>query len=367
MTKSCDLKGQQKLFFLNQNRASSCCKALPESLDHFESLDHLLAHWQQEAVDLDQGLSVTSCDVCWRKESQGQLSFRQMSRPVSNNWIELYVDNACNQMCSYCSPKFSTTWETSIQQHGPFKAISKTARQNLEILPTVNDTQPWLTALRQHIAQQPVNSVTVKLLGGEPLMQIKQLETLIEFNIDRVAQLRINTNLNPPNNKFLLWILQRVPAHRLFFDVSIDATPEFNHVPRAGFRADAFGQNLDMIRRAGIPYNFISTLSVLNLFDLENFVAWCRKHKHPFQVLPLNNPDCLDARLVPDQFRTEICPDPMPELVADVLKPTNTVVDIKLFEQYNYLQQYFDRANIQPDQTSNPAFGQYWQWLSERY
>lgn len=365
-SKSCDLKGRQKLFLLQQHSAASCCRADAQSLDQFVDIDQLLNHWDQERQELDKGVEVSSCRYCWQQEDNGQLSYRQMPKPATTNWVEIWVDNSCNQMCSYCSPKFSSLWENNVRQHGTFEKISHTSKQNQSIhIHNVIDTQ-WLDKIFDYIRNQPVNSVTVNILGGEPLMQIRQLEKLVNLNIDNVFQLRITTNLNPPNNKFLVWLLQKIPAHRLFFHISIDATPEFNHVPRAGFDAAKFLTNLDLVRRAGVQYNFLSVASVLNIFDIANMVSWCRSENHPLQILPLNNPDCLDARLLPEYFKDQLRFDLMPDLVADILKPADTI-DLKLFEQYNYISQYFSRTGIEPLQTSNLSFRAYWQWLENKF
>jgi len=40
------------------------------------------------------------------------------------------------------------------------------------------------------------------------------------------------------------------------------------------------------------------------------------------------------------------------------------MVDIKLFEQYNYLKQYFARTGTE---VTNTVFATYWTWLEERF
>jgi hypothetical protein len=54
----------------------------------------------------------------------------------------------------------------------------------------------------------------------------------------------------------------------------------------------------------------------------------------------------------------------LPDVVKESLGPGN-MVDLKLFEQYNYLKQYFDRTNV--DYLQNTKFASYWNWLTERY
>lgn len=367
MIKSCDLKGRQKLFFLQLGTATSCCRAYSESLTAHINLAQLTDHWNQERTQLAQGKEIASCNVCWKDEAQGNISFRQLHVDRTNDQIELYFDNVCNHMCSYCSPKFSSEWENSIVKDGVFPKVSRSTNQNFEINPRTIDYEHWTDQIHQYIQQQPINTVSVKLLGGEPLMQIKHLQKLVEFNSSRIKQLRINTNLNPPNNKFLIWLLDHVPADRLAFDISLDATPDFNHVPRAGFDQHKFLANLELVQKNQISYRLLSVVSVLSIFDLPNFFNWTKLNQHKTIWSPLNNPDCLDARLIPNQFKQQIDPTGLPNLVQDILKPSDISVDIKLFEQYNYLTEYFRRTHIDPAQTSNPLFGQYWKWLTERF
>ena len=367
MTKSCDLKGRQKLFFLHLGTTASCCKAYSEPLTAYKDLNQLIEHWNQESEQLTQGTEVASCNVCWQNETKGHQSYRQLKIGGTGDQIELYIDNACNQMCSYCSPKFSSTWENNIVEHGMFSKVSRAVNENFKTVPITINYEFWINQIHQYIQQQPAHTVTVKLLGGEPLMQIKQLQTLLEFNSDRIKQLRINTNLNPPNNKFLTWLLDHVSADRLHFDISLDATPEFNHIPRAGFDQYKFLENLELIQKYQVSYNFLSVVSVLNVFELPNFFNWTKLNQHIVECYPLNNPDCLNAQLIPNQFKHQIDPAGLPDLVQDILKPSDILVDIKLFEQYNYLTEYFRRTHIDPTQTSNQLFGEYWNWLTERF
>ena len=138
-------------------------------------------------------------------------------------------------------------------------------------------------------------------------------------------------------------------------------------MPRAGFDQYKFLENLELIQQYQVPYKFLSVVSVLSIFDLPNFFNWTRLNQHVVECYPLNNPDCLDAWLIPDQFKQQIDSTGLPVLVQDILQSSKISVDIKLFEQYNYLTEYFRRTRINPAQTSNQLFGQYWKWLTERF
>jgi sulfatase maturation enzyme AslB (radical SAM superfamily) len=328
----------------------------------------LLQNWQTEHDQLKQGIPIKNCSVCWKDEEQGRTSFRQQHGHNSNNVVELWINNSCNQMCSYCSPQFSSTWQQNIIDHGPFKNVSGTAKENLALLQTTTPQSQWLEYIQEYLNSQPPGSVDLKLLGGEPLMQLRNLQNLVQMAGDSINRLKITTNLNPPDNKFLLWLLDAVPNHKLLFEISLDATPKYNHVPRSGFDADRFESNLKLLKDKNIQFNILSVVSILSVFDLPKFLNWSK----PYQVefFKLNNPDCLDPVLLPehilDQIKDQFEQEP-PKIFQELYKKSQSLVDLKLFEQYNYLYQYFSRTGIDIKQIDNLVFQQYWKWLVERH
>ena len=364
--KSCNLKGQQKVFFLQNNQVASCCRAYPTSLADANSVFDLEQQWLSESRSLDQGIELKGCETCWTDERQGLESFRQQSNVVTQpNTLELFVDNTCNQMCSYCSPKFSSTWQQSIQQQGQFQRISAGARDNLEPITLLNDTQLWIDNIHKYINQCNDNSIDLVLLGGEPLMQLRNLQSLLIANPDKISTLKIITNLNPPNPKFLHWVLDAFPLDKLKFAISLDATPEYNHVPRGKFDLDRFNQNLKLLKQHNVDYGFLSVVSVLSLFDLDRFVNWIEDSNVRF--IKINNPDCLHPKYLPVAIKQQILSRiqglDVPKFIPEMLANTDSLVDLKLFEQYNYLTQYFQRVGIVPRTVNNTLFQEYWNWL----
>lgn len=361
----CNLKGTQKLFFIQLNQAASCCRSYPEPLP--ADMSDLLENWQLEHDQLAQGIAVQNCSVCWKQQARGQTSYRQLHGHASTNKIELWLNNSCNQMCSYCSPKFSSTWQQNIIDHGPFENISSTAKSNLAMPSIATDQQQWIEKIGEYLQSQPQNSVVLELLGGEPLMQFRSLQKLISLAKGSMSQLIITTNLNPPSRRFLDWLLDNVPHNRLMFHVSLDSTPAFNHVPRAGFDCNRFEFNLKLLQKKNISFQIMSVMSILSVFDLPRFVNW----SSPYQVVfsNVNNPDCLDPALLPnhilDQIALQFEQEP-PLIFQELYNKPQSLVDLKLFEQYNYLCQYFSRTGIDIKQIDNPLFQQYWTWLEER-
>jgi len=361
MSKSCNLKGSQKLFMLHLNKVASCCRADPIELDNL-SIDYYIDLWKQEHQQLEQGIELPGCRHCWQAEHSGQQSYRQQMTGNEVNHIEIIIDNLCNQMCSYCSPKFSSEWEKNIQQHGNFINVSKSASRNLSIVSlTPNDQDAKLDQLKDLLNRGPV---TLKLLGGEPLMQRRNLQKLLELNANNITTLKINTNLNPPTDKFLKWILDTFPKNKLSFDISLDTVPTHNAIPRAGFDQQKFTENLKLLEQYNIPILFLSVVSILNIFSITQYQSWLKEQNYQAVFLRINNPDCLDPCYLPNQFKQMINIELLPEAAKQSLTHSPSTVDLKQFEQYNYLTQYFQRTNTK---ITDHALATYWDWLKEKY
>jgi organic radical activating enzyme len=371
-SKFCNIKYQQKVFILHLNSATSCCRSYPEPLLENETIQDRVDQWKHEAELLKQGVEVDNCNFCWKVENQQKLSYRQREGQGSRqyNRVEMQISNLCNQMCSYCSPKYSSTWEHSIADHGMFKQLSHSAIDNLQIPLKNQTTHDRLDEIRSYIVSCEDNSVSLALLGGEPLMQINSLQQLLSVSNDKIKTLSIVTNLNPPKSKFLKWILKNFSKDKLQIQISLDATLEYNHVSRGGFKSDIFKKNLNLIKDHGVDIEFLSTVSATSIFDLPNFLSWLDQNQFRAKFYLVNNPSCLDPAVVPFEFRQNILNNintDMPILIDQTLNNNQPTNNLKLFEQYNYLAQYFDRTNTDLTKINNPLFQSYWQWLRDQF
>jgi organic radical activating enzyme len=368
-SKSCALKGNQKVFYLHQNKIASCCRAESETLNISRDLNWYLDKWQQESQQLDLGIQLPGCNHCWKKEAQAQVSMRSTTR--DSNTIELCLSNLCNQMCSYCSPKYSSAWQDSIEEYGMFKNISNTAIRNLQPEHASENVDYWMDQIDQYISQCDDHSVELKILGGEPLMQQRNLQKLLTVNPRKIKKILVHTNLNPPTNKFLLWLIQNVDADILEFTVSLDASPQYNQWPRARFNQVEFDNNLQLLQNNQIAVSLNAVVSVLSVFDLQNYISWAREKNIHIYFNQLQNPDCLEALLIPYKFRSAIWDlikhlDP-PAVILKILQHKQHDNSLRLFEQYNYLHQYFQRNDLDPANYDNALFREYWTWLTKNF
>lgn len=366
MTKSCALKGGQKVFQLHLDQAASCCRSYPTDISNVKSMNHLLQQWKDESLLLEQGTELQNCQHCWNSEKQGLTSYRQQMSETwgDKNLVELFIDNTCNQMCSYCSPKFSSTWQKSIDEHGIFQKISVSAQKNLRTITNSRNSLYWLENINNYINQCKDDSVTLAIVGGEPLMQIRNLQQILTANQKKLNKLRITTNLNPPSSKFLHWVLDNFPQNKLMFLISLDTVPEYNSLPRAGFSQELFEKNLNLLKLKNVEFSFLTVISILNIFSLVKFQQWLKENGYHSDFYRLNNPDCLDPSFLPQDTKNVLLNQNLPILAQQSLMYSPDSIDLKQFEQYNYLKQYFDRTNTK---ITEPEFANYWLWLEEKF
>lgn len=362
--KSCSLIGQQQVFHLTKNEASSCCRAKGVPLTVGTQFSDLTKIWTIQKSQLDQGIEIESCEYCWKNERQGNQSFRQQHLKNSDQIIEIHANNLCNQMCSYCGPASSSTWQNNIQEFGAFNNVSKLIKTHQLFVNNYSDNDFWISEIANYIKTQPSNSVRLRLLGGEPLMQKHNLQKLLELNTDQIFKIDINTNLSPPSNKFLKWVLETFPGDKLTFKISLDTLPDYNSIPRAGFDKQKFEENLTLLENYKVSFSFLSVVSVLNIFTIADYKNWLDSHGYQASFFQLQNPDCLDPCYLPDQFKQLAFDKNLPIVARQALETQPSMFDLKLFEQYNYLTQYFQRTNTT---ITDPKLMNYWTWLTDKF
>lgn len=364
---TCHLKGRQQVIYLKENRAASCCRA--HSIMMESGFSSLHQHWHHESRRLDHGERLPGCEHCWREEDQGRVSYRQIINDRYKLRIEINADNLCNHMCSYCSPRFSSMWEDSITKSGPFQNIPASDLRNMVPISRADiDTFKTLTQIREYI-QNVGEPVTVALLGGEPLMQIDALEKLTDFDLGDNVTLEIITNLNPPSMRFLERILERYQnrSQHLKFLISLDATPEYNHVIRHGFDAGRFYRCLDLVNQYGCERSISATVSALSVLDLPYYLSWLEQNSLSAIFNILNNPRSLSVANVPRSMRLEISnsiidSNTNPILVEQLDLPQASSLD--QFACHQYLTQYFSRTGTDPLAVDHARFREFWAGIS---
>lgn len=371
--KSCYKKTQQRSFWLDRDQAAACCRAHP--VEFKGNLNQLIDLWNREDQQMKQGHEVTSCDHCWIYERQGIQSYRQQSENDTLSQFEIIdidFSNLCNHMCVYCSPKYSSMWEESIRTHGTFQLITASNQDNLSIDKPPMFAEQNFNVVLDYLSSRKDNSVVLSFLGGEPLMQQRSIEKILEIVNSKIARLIISTNLNPPSNRILKQMIDKLTNNnKLYLSISMDASPEFNHVSRAGFDQLRFLDNLHYVKEKNINIMFTGVYNAISVFDLDNLINWHKKNNHSYIIKPLNNPDILQVKYLPLKYRQKIQQGlsdtrGLPEFVKQSLE----IADSPRFyqqQQYNYLVQYFKRTGINPESELNELFVEWWKETKELF
>ena len=374
----CKYIHNQRVLQLHLGSARSCCKRPSTVFNETQNYEWHLLEWQKQQTALNLGSKLEGCEYCWQAEDQGKKSFRQQKDQLEAQYgtrpsTEFFLSNACNFQCAYCSPKFSSTWARSIKELGHFDNISDATKQNHEIPQFVKDQAYFdrgLADFNTWLSKQEDDSQVISILGGEPLMQKKTLLRMLEFPMDKIKAIRINTNGSPPNLNFLNDIIHWAGS-KLHLTLSLDCRPEYNHIPRAGFDRNQFNLLMEIVNKNHIPHSIISTLSVLSIWDIGKFSRWCHERSIQHEFYPLQNPDCLDVSILPYSFLNNIHKinwddwHLVPENIrANFLSKSDHTTDLNLLrESYHYLTEYFRRCNIiVPD---NIVLKQHIEWLAE--
>jgi organic radical activating enzyme len=98
---------------------------------------HNTEHKKAQRKLMMEGTRPPECSYCWAMEDNGKLSDRHYrsgepwaikdfetitnspwDKDVLPSYVEVNFNSACNLMCSYCSPQFSSSWMAEAEQHG---------------------------------------------------------------------------------------------------------------------------------------------------------------------------------------------------------------------------------------------------------
>ena len=133
------------------------------------------------------------CSYCWAMEDNGKLSDRHyrsgenwavkdFGKIVSGSWdddidpsyVEVNFNHACNLACSYCSPQFSSTWQSEVDRLGGYptstihNAPDHFTGRNRPI--PVREHNPYVEAFWEWWPTLYPELRHFRMTGGEPLM-----------------------------------------------------------------------------------------------------------------------------------------------------------------------------------------------------
>lgn len=270
----CPAKWDDLHLNFNYNWAYACCKATPIVFvnDWKSALD-------QQKQNLLDDIKDPSCEYCWKIEQQGGHSDRKgLLQDFTETELQQYYDNPpprrievnlgneCNFQCTYCSPKFSSKWDSDVKtnpykfksdlhHYAPKKKNNNNLETNLDFLKTYDSVE------------------VLNLIGGEPL-QNKNLFHILD-RVDNVKVLHITTNFSCNVATIDKIINLSQYYEKIVLGISIDATDDIAEFVRYGLNYRQWKTNVDYLythMTANMEVIFLSLITSLTIKGLQSLI-----------------------------------------------------------------------------------------------
>jgi uncharacterized Fe-S cluster-containing radical SAM superfamily protein len=192
--------------------------------------------------------------------------------------------NTCNFACVYCSPEYSSKWESELQIH-----IDKPDSHQMD-------------KVKQYIFSHVRDLNNVYLAGGEPLLmtQNEQLLDLLLTHNPHV-HLRINTNLSKVKTNVFDMVCKFQNVH---WTISVESMDQEYEYIRYGGKWSEFLENLSQIKRLGHKISFNMLWLLLNPYSIFECIDYLKElgfGANSFVLGPITFPRELDVRNLPEK------------------------------------------------------------------
>lgn len=261
---------------INPNGTLSRCGHMIEPAQ-FSSLEQLNnSQWLKTIKELfSKDVWPTECQRCQQTETINNTSIRTHSNHLKQNtdtedFLQVggVLDNVCNAGCLTCKPECST------------KIGSLTSR----VFPIINNSDLFWTLPQDKILHLDIN-------GGEPSYS-KNYKRLLANLPPNLKTLRLNTNCAVVFDEIVNIANQGV---EVTVTVSFDGVGPVHELVRWPIPWDTFLQNLMAYKNMPVKLNLWTTVSVLNVNDLPNIIAFAKTHNIDHDYAYLKYPAELDV------------------------------------------------------------------------
>lgn len=300
-----------------------------------------------------------SCQNCYMLESVGESTLRLASNERYKNLIEdrlaktsedghvsdislasidIRFSNLCNFRCRTCWAEASTSWYSEV------KFITSDKLNYNEVLKPAGTPEQMLSFLESIIP----TLTEVNILGGEPFIEKDHysfLEKLIEMRRFDIG-LRYSTNLSHTSlgEKKIFDYLKMFK--QVTVNVSCDGGGPQGELIRSGMNWNQMKINYRELQDSGIEYKMVTTVSILNVFHLIDFIKILLREK----MLVSGNQLLLNILQQPPFYNIKILSKEERKILASKYQcfiqtelPTFKLKDSKIIiEQLNRVLTYAD-------------------------
>lgn len=305
----CASKWYDAVIFLNEGKTKSCHHTPDHPIGSIEiefnpSSLHNTEDKKKQRVQMLAGERPQACRYCWNVEdaagdsaypdripythrfSEEDIAKTTSKPPYWNAYLrtlEVSFDRTCNFACSYCSPRFSTTWAKDIKKHGAYflQALANSYMHDGSILAEPygkhNEGNPYLEAFWKWWPELSQTLEQFRITGGEPIMSASfwKLVEMIKTNGVRDDMLiSVNSNLGSKEDIISDFIEFTHSVSRFSLFTSCEAYGAQAEYLRDGLDYEYWKGNLRrMLTEGNVEQaTIMTTITALSLFSFTEFL-----------------------------------------------------------------------------------------------
>jgi len=224
-------------------------------------------------------------------------------KTVGYDLIDLRLSNKCNLGCATCNPKSSSLIHEEVknaQDHmSHYKNIYKWVQDK-------NLTKPYTNDDLSNLLDTVKPSSRVYFTGGEPSIVkgvLKFLQSLIDMEFNSTVRIEFNSNFQTGNPKFIE-LLSHFPNGLMM--PSIDAVGIRAEYIRYPSNWQQITNNIELFTKSCPTWemHFAPTISILNIFYLDELVDYCNKNNYQLRFTNiLHSPAYFNITNLPESYK----------------------------------------------------------------
>lgn len=303
---ACQSKWTWSTIYLNQMSTASCHRVEPQpfDLEDFDNFHNIPKKLEDRRLMLRGEWPSGGCEYCrvieeagGHSDRQHNLEIRGLTPPeletnpieirVSPRIVEIFAQNTCNLMCTYCNSNLSSKIEQENRKFGEFNQ----GGVHIPVTQVPQITQQYFDRFIDWLDRNITTLRRLHLLGGETFIQHDLMNAVLEIIRRRPnpdLEFCVFSNMNVPDRYWDLYTgqiqeLQQAKHIRVFdLTASIDCWGKQAEYARYGLNLDKFESRLDWASQQGdwLRLNANQTITVLTMHTMPELIDKLSYYSH---------------------------------------------------------------------------------------
>lgn len=304
-----------------------CCVFKPKEIS-YDIPDYMNSDYMSGVRDrMINNEQVPECRVCWDKEQHGIQSLRHIyNQQFLNDKIipdrlvkkasagkiihaDINIGNTCNFACAMCHPGNSSLIYNKFQKNPNNEFVKEYTETFSRYMTSGNNAKlrsHSLLVLEDVLKNDSIRSI--KLLGGEPLLEEKFLQQLIDIPAEKKKKMVLFLVTN--GSVDLVETLTKLGEFKnIFLTVSLEGTGKIQEYVRKHSNWQQIESNICKFLEFNNPRWVLGvhhTMQALSLHGLSDLVTWCDNLKIRMTFQALTAPAYLGLNILNYDYRSKI-------------------------------------------------------------